>query len=283
MKRILALALSATMVLSLAACVSAKAPVNTANAASDAVMVEDAKKLVGGWTHSTSPALTDEQHAIFDKALDGLVGSNVTPVAYLGSQIVAGTNHCFLCQSTAVYPDAQPSYVLVYVNEGLDGNATLMNIADLDIGSFCEYGDIENNDIEGGAVQIANPFVDYESLADAAQAAGFELTAPEAVKGYDTSKVIQVMSNRMIQIIFLDGNENRLFIRKEAGEADISGDYNEYDTEKVVTVNDCDVTFKGNAGTVSTAIWTRGGYSYAIYADVPLHTDVLTALVAQIT
>lgn len=51
------------------------------------------------------------------------------------------------------------------------GGVTIMNIADLDIGSLCEYGGVENEDVGGGAVQIANPFADYASLDDAALAA----------------------------------------------------------------------------------------------------------------
>lgn len=154
--------------------------------------------------------------------------------------------------------------------------------ADLDIGSFCEYGEQEaNNAMGGGAVQIANPFVDYETLDDAAHAAGFALVAPETVEGY-SDKLIQVMSNRMIQVIFLDNDDNRLFVRKEAGDADISGDYNVYDEVSTVSVGEYTVTLKGNDGAVSTAIWTSGGYAYAVSADVPMSVDDMTALIAGI-
>lgn len=238
--------------------------------------------MTGGWSHSASSEVTDELRKVFDKAFEGFTGSNVTPIAYLGSQVVAGMNHCFLCQSTVIYPGAEPHYVLVYVYEALDGSAALMNIADLDIGSFCEYGGAETEDTVGGEnVQIANPFVDYESLVGVAQAVGFELTAPETVEGYP-GKLIQVMSNSMIQIIFLDGDDNRLFIRKEAGDADISGDYNNYDEVNTVTVDEYTVTLKGNDSTVSTAIWTNGGYSYAVSADVPMSVEAMTALIALI-
>ena len=65
---------------------------------------------------------------------------NYTPVAYLGSQVVAGTNHAILCQAAAVYPDAQPYFVIVYLYEDLAGNVSILNIADFDFGSFCTYG-----------------------------------------------------------------------------------------------------------------------------------------------
>ncbi len=45
--------------------------------------------------------------------------------------------------------------------------------------------------------QIANPYVDYETLADAAKAAGFDLTVPEMVDGYSGEKSIQVVDHKL--------------------------------------------------------------------------------------
>lgn len=278
MKKLLALALSAMMILSLAACASAKTE-PAAEPEAEPAETGSGAAMSGGWSYAASSEITDELRKVLDKALDGFVGSSIEPVAYLGSQVVAGTNHCFLCRSTVVYPGAEPKYVLVYVYESFDGSAQLMNIADLDIGSFCEYGSIEYT-ADSGAEQIANPFVEYATLKDAADAAGFALTVPETVEGY-SDRLVQVMDGRMIQVIFLDG-DNRLFVRKEAGDADISGDYNEYGKVDTVSVGGNTVTLKGNDGKVSTAVWTSDGYSYAVIADVPMSADAMTALIAGI-
>lgn len=96
--------------------------------------------LSGGWTPSADPAVTEELQAVFDKGIESLVGVGYTPVAYLGSQVVAGTNHVFLCQTTVVYPGAQPYYTIVYLYEDLQGNVTILNIAELDVGALCTYG-----------------------------------------------------------------------------------------------------------------------------------------------
>ncbi|MBQ6595337.1 MAG: hypothetical protein IJH78_06770 [Clostridia bacterium] len=96
--------------------------------------------MTGGWTPSADPAITEDVQALFDKGLEGLVGVDYVPVAYLGSQVVAGTNHAILCQGTVVYPDAAPAYFIIYLYEDLEGNVSIMNIADLDIGSLCTYG-----------------------------------------------------------------------------------------------------------------------------------------------
>ena len=95
--------------------------------------------MVGGWTHAEDPTVTEERQQLFDKGMEGLLGVNYVPVAYLGSQVVAGTNHCFLCQGTVVAPDAQPQWKLVYLYQALDGTVTVLSIADFDFGSLCIY------------------------------------------------------------------------------------------------------------------------------------------------
>ena len=90
--------------------------------------------LSGGWTAAEDPAVTDEMNALIQKALDGLVGVNYIPVAYLGSQVVAGTNYAFLCQATAVVPDAVPAWKILYLYEDLEGNVSVLGISDLELG-----------------------------------------------------------------------------------------------------------------------------------------------------
>lgn len=99
-----------------------------------------AEPAVGGWTPAADPAITEEVQALVDKALDGLLGVHYVPVAYLGSQVVAGTNHAILCQATVVYPDAEPTFVILYLYQDLQGNVSILNIAELDVGSLCTYG-----------------------------------------------------------------------------------------------------------------------------------------------
>ncbi len=85
----------------------------------------------GGWNAASDPAITDEIRVLFDKALDGLVGVNYIPVAYLGSQVVAGYNHAILCQATIVYPGATPRWVIMYLYEDLNGGVAITDITDL--------------------------------------------------------------------------------------------------------------------------------------------------------
>ena len=97
-----------------------------------------AEPVLGGWSVAEENSITEENKVVFDKALEGLVGVDYEPIAYLGSQVVAGTNHCFLCKATVVYPDAEPTLVLIYIYEDLEGNAVIMHIVDMNLGVAAE-------------------------------------------------------------------------------------------------------------------------------------------------
>ena len=71
-----------------------------------------------------------------------LTGISYVPVAYLGSQVVAGTNHAFLCRAVTAYPgslETDPAYAMVYLYEDLSGQVSILSIADFDVGSLCTY------------------------------------------------------------------------------------------------------------------------------------------------
>ena len=88
---------------------------------------------------STNPSDNEEELAAFDKALEGLGGMSYHPIAYLGSQTVAGYNHLFLCRMQVVYPDAEPEFGFVTVYEDLEGNARLNGSRKIDFGDMGEW------------------------------------------------------------------------------------------------------------------------------------------------
>ncbi len=146
--------------------------------------------------------------------------------------------------------------------------------------SLAACGEKKEEPAVTGNIQIANPFVDYDSLEEAAKAAGFGMDAPARVEGFDET-LIQLMSGKMLQVIYSSGDD-RLLVRKAAGSDDISGDYNSYSREQTLTLDGRTVTLRGDGDTVSVATWTDGGYTYAVDADTPMSVEVITALIAQI-
>ena len=95
--------------------------------------------LMGGWAYVEDPAFTDEDEAKLEAALQNQVGASYAIVAYVGEQVVAGLNRCLLVQVTPVVPDARPHYALAYVYTDLEGNSSLSQVIDLDIGALCDY------------------------------------------------------------------------------------------------------------------------------------------------
>ena len=135
MKKLIAILLAAVLAAALTVPVLAsQEPSGEAGSAEPAGMT-------GGWSATASPEITEDVQALFDKATEGLLGVSYTPVAYLGTQLVAGTNHCILCQATVVYPGAEPYYALVYIYEDLRGSAEILDIETLDVGSLISYGE----------------------------------------------------------------------------------------------------------------------------------------------
>lgn len=83
------------------------------------------EQLPGGWSY-TSPelgesALGKSMTELFDLAFENETGEAYTPLALLKSQVVAGVNYCFLCQS-------QSGYALVTIFAALDGHAEVLEI-----------------------------------------------------------------------------------------------------------------------------------------------------------
>jgi hypothetical protein len=118
-----------------------------------------------------------------------------------------------------------------------------------------------------GQEQVTNPFVTYQSLEEAQEAAGFTLSVPESFEGAGRRE-IAVIDGRIIDVTYLDGEDNRvLTIRKGTGEEDISGDYNEYQQEDVTELEGLSVTVRGDGKRIFLALWQEEGYSYAVSFD----------------
>lgn len=94
--------------------------------------------LMGGWQDASElpNMLSDEENEIFNKAFDGLLGVSYTPVATLGTQIVAGRNYAFLALGTATTAEPITHLYVVKVYADLQGNATVENICGIDLSSF---------------------------------------------------------------------------------------------------------------------------------------------------
>ena len=152
-------------------------------------------------------------------------------------------------------------------------------------GSESASSPMESNEF---SAQIANPFVECSSMEEAANIAGFTLTAPDMLDGY-SEKLIQAVSGEMLQIFYTDTDEEEdiyreLLVRKAPGTDDISGDFGDYVEETVEEVNGRTITFRGTEGWgVSNAAWSSDGYSYYISYNIGVPKEEAIALISQIS
>ena len=135
--------------------------------------------IAGGWSDSDSVLITEKETALLDKATEELDGAEYTPVAYLGSQIVAGKNHCILCKITPVVPDPVSTYAIVTLYEDLEGNVEITDV----LGSVPAINAAE---VPGGWSESSSPAVTEEvkeAFDKAAESAGSFDYSPVAFLG----------------------------------------------------------------------------------------------------
>ena len=134
----------------------------------------------------------------------------------------------------------------------------------------------------GEDVQIPNPWKDFESLEEAVKAVGFDFVAPDALAGCDQIAYQAIPDDRIIGVLYLNGEERQVIIRKAPGGENISGVYSQFDKLEQVEVDGRSVTMGGDGETVSLATWTDGNYSFSVYADNGLAQGDMAQLVSLI-
>ena len=95
----------------------------------------DGQKKTGGWEMAKDTTITENIKKVLDKATETLTGATYTPVAYIGSQVVAGTNHAILCKSTPSVAELKDpgSFILVTIYEDLQGKCEITETKDIDL------------------------------------------------------------------------------------------------------------------------------------------------------
>ena len=126
MKKLLALLLCSLLLVSAAACAAKNA--------------DDPNVIVGRlepgprWENAKTAELPDDVEAIFWKAIGEVAGVSYRPFALLGTEVQKEkTYYCILTQCTAVMPDAKPAMTLMFISVDAEGNAELVNGAEMPI------------------------------------------------------------------------------------------------------------------------------------------------------
>lgn len=129
-------------------------------------------------------------------------------------------------------------------------------------------------------VQIPNPFVDCDSLDQAAETAGFDFSVPEKTPNGDSASVFRVMKDQMIEVVY-SSDAGKLTLRKARGGEDASGNYNSFDKVEEITVGESVVTVKGDGEKVYVATWNTGDFAFSIDAENGLTQDDVIAMISE--
>ena len=138
----------------------------------------------------------------------------------------------------------------------------------------CGNNDEKTND-DSDNVQIPNPFTEYQTLEEAEKDAGFLISLPEVIEGFDSRRFYLDKDSGLLEVIYENGDETITF-RKSNGEGDISGNYNEFSEQNDVDGDGITVTVKGNDGKVNLATWSKDGYAYSIDCTTAVERVVMT-------
>lgn len=95
---------------------------------------ESGEQLAGGWTYAESPDISLDLDEVLNKATDEKLGMDYVAIALIGSQVVSGTNYAVLYKVTPLTENAESTYQIVYIYEDLQGNATVTENVNINIG-----------------------------------------------------------------------------------------------------------------------------------------------------
>lgn len=160
MKKLTALALIIALIATLAAC-GAKNNENGANP-SENLPVEELpaeneeptfENFAGAFliNGEVSPAkMPEDVQTAFEKAVEGYEGMSFTPVAYLGSQVVAGANYAVLCVAKPAEQNSKNELKVVVVYKDLEGGASVLRVTDFYLESYTHLEDEAGASVEPG-------------------------------------------------------------------------------------------------------------------------------------
>ena len=115
-----------------------------------------------------------------------------------------------------------------------------------------------------GQVQLANPWKNYDTLADAEQACSLTYPVPENVPAGYVAESYSVMSNRLLEITYRNG-ETEITVRMQSGDdPDISGVYETFLSTETTQQNGASVTCKRAEDSVVYLVQLSGCF-FSIY------------------
>lgn len=141
---------------------------------------------------------------------------------------------------------------------------------------------IDSIDGEPMLKTASSPYVEYNSVDELKENVNINAKIPDKIRNYKSYSYSVAFSN-MAEIQYSNGSDNILY-RLEKGEVaeDISGDYNDYENIQKLTVDNTEVTIKGNEDTYKVAIWYKNGVNYSLSSEQGLKIEDIQSLINEL-
>lgn len=201
----------------------------------------------------------------------------------VNTKVYIGKDNYYMASSTAIGMSAPTALGAAPV---LKGDKTYVPAGMFEI--LCGKGSVAvkdssvviNKDADNGT-QIPNPWTEYKSVDEAKKAVNFEAPVPTKVTDGYKLDYISTLDGELLQLVYRNAEDKQISYRTAKGSGDISGDYNVYKDTKTVKADDVSVTLRKGDKT-SSAIWTNGGMTFAVYADGGLSDAEITEVIKNI-
>lgn len=114
-----------------------------------------------------------------------------------------------------------------------------------------------------GVLAPGNGIIQVASVEELSEIVGFEVAECSHLPFQVEGVTYTAYWKELAEIVY--SGEGQIAVwRMGIGTEDVSGDYNNYDTETEISVGSTAVTLKGNGGIYTLAIWAENKYAYSI-------------------
>ena len=112
----------------------------------------DSSAALGGWTAYTDyvQIIDENEKALFEKAVEKLLGVNYTPVQVIATQTVSGKNYAFLAATETVTAEPKKGFAIVTVYEDTNGNAEVLAVNEIDPANVMTKDNADDPNVLGG-------------------------------------------------------------------------------------------------------------------------------------
>lgn len=138
---------------------------------------------------------------------------------------------------------------------------------------------VGNGSASGGCAGYLSE--NMSSVAEIEQKLGYDIKVPNYLPDDYKTDSLSAPFGEFAEITYTNETDT-LYYRTAKSSEDISGDYNEYTDIETVTINNNDVTIKGNDNLYHNASWFSDDEAFSVYSDNGIAKDTMIDIVKSV-